>query len=189
MLPTKIYTFTLTAGQTYNLLVQGEYFKLTSTTGAVDVLADFGRLEGMLTGQGLEKTPFNKLTFVNTSGASNTIKVLIGDENFIDAFTGNMTIVANKVPTSGSFANVQKTVTNASTQLLAGNANRQYLLIQNRDPSGSIYINFGAGAATVANGIMITAGGAFELDGCVSTQAIQAIGSIASNANVLAVEG
>jgi glutamate 5-kinase len=84
--------------------------------------------------------------------------------------------------------NVNATVTNVSAQLLAANVNRAYLIIQNKDSAGTIYVNFGA-AATVANGIAIAPGGAYELNGTCSTQQIFAIGSIGSNANVVTVEG
>ena len=79
-------------------------------------------------------------------------------------------------------------MTNASAQLLAANAARQYLLIQNKDGAGNLYIAFGK-AATVANGVRIIPGGAYELVGVCSTQEIRAIGDIASNPNVTTVEG
>lgn len=188
MLPTKIYTFTIASGNAQRMLIAGQYFKILSATGAVSVSSDFGKLDSLISGQGLENTAFPYLLFENVSGASNTIRVLIGDQNFIDGFTGNMSITDNKVAQSGSFANVQSTVTNASTQLVAANGARQYLLIQNKDNAGSIYINFGS-AATVANGVRVIPGGALELDAIVSTQAIFAISDIASNANVVTVQG
>ena len=188
MLPTKKYTITIPANGSYRLLVEGMFFKITACTGAVNVISDFGRLEAIQFGQGLEKTAFSYLLINDASGASNTVTVLVGDQNFIDAQTGNFAVTANKAPQSSSFVNVNATVTTASAQLLAANAARQYLLIQNKDPSGILYITFGA-AATVANGLQISPGGAFELAGTVSTQLINAIGSIASNANVVTVEG
>lgn len=188
MLPTKIYTLTIAANQSQNLLVSGQFFKLLAVTGAVTVESQFGKLESLIAGQGLENTPFSSLLLTDTSGASNTIRLLIGDENFIDGFTGNIAITANKIAQSGSFSNVPKTVTNASAQLLASNTARQYLMIQNKDLSGSIFIAFGV-AATTANGITIGPGSAYELDAIISTQAVFAIGSSASNANILTVEG
>lgn len=188
MLPTKIYTLTIAANQSFRQLVQGQYFKIISATGPVTVQSDFGKLENLTTGQGLEKTPFDYLLLTDASGASNTIKLLIGDENFIDAFTGSMVILAAKAPVSGSFVNVNAAVTNASAQLLAANANRQYLLIQNKDAAGSIFVTFGA-AATAANGIQIAPGASYELATTVSTQAVFAIGSIANNPNIVTVEG
>lgn len=99
------------------------------------------------------------------------------------------TIASNKSATSAAFANTAKTVTSASTQLIAANTARQYLMIQNRDATGNIFLNFGAAAATQANGIKITPGGFWEWDTTIPTTAIQAIGDIASNANILVVEG
>jgi hypothetical protein len=73
--------------------------------------------------------------------------------------------------------------------VLAANANRRYLLIQNNDTAGIIYVRLDGGAATAATGIKIAAGGSYECAGYVPTGAITAIGDIASNANVVAVEG
>ena len=188
MIQSKIYTFDLTAGASKELLVAGDFFLILSSTGAVKVNATFGELDNLTTGNGLEKTHFERLLFTDRSGASNTVRVFIGDENFITGITGAMAVTSNKVPQSGAFVNVNATVTNASAQLLAANAARQYMLVQNKDAAGSIYLNFSA-AATVANGVLIGPGGVYELTGIASTKAINAIGSIASNANIVTVEG
>lgn len=84
--------------------------------------------------------------------------------------------------------NTAKTVTNASSQLLAANAGRKYLLIQNKDSAGTIYVSFGA-AATVANGIKISPGGFWEWDKAIPVNAVHAIGDAANNPNVAVVEG
>ena len=84
--------------------------------------------------------------------------------------------------------NQNKTVTNASAQLLAAKPGRRYLLIQNRDAAGSIFVSFGK-AATTANGVRVVPGGAFELTGTQTEQAIIAIGDVANNANIVTVEG
>lgn len=188
MLPSKKYPITLGANGTQRLLVSGNYFKILAATGAVDVRSDFGRMDSLIFGQGLEKTPFSYLEFRDASGAANNLTIFIGDENFIDGQTGNFAVTATVPVRSASFVNANPTVTTASAQLIAANVNRAYLLIQNKDASGQIYINFGF-AATVANGVQISPGGAYELSGNVSTQQIFAIGSIASNANVVTVEG
>lgn len=188
MKPCKIYTIDLGANASKELLVAGDFFLILTATGLVKIKAPFGELDNVTVGQGLQNTPFERLMFTDKSGASNTITVFIGDENFITGIVGSMAVTSNKVPQSGAFVNVNATVTNASAQLLAANAARQYLLVQNKDTAGSIYLNFGA-AATVANGVAIGPGGVYELTGIASTQAINAIGSIASNANIVTVEG
>jgi hypothetical protein len=102
--------------------------------------------------------------------------------------TNVMQVSINSAPRS-TFVNAQKTVTNASAQLLAGNTNRAYLLIQNNDAAGIVYIGFGAAAVTAANGIKLAPGASYELNSNITTSEIKAIGSIASNANVITVEG
>jgi hypothetical protein len=140
-------------------------------------------------GQGFEKQPYARLEITDASGASNTVRYVIADEGFIAGLSGNMTISSIVPVQSSSFANTAKTVTNASAQLIAANTARKYLLIQNKDAVGNIFVSFGSGAATTANGIKISPGGAYELAQNMSTQELRAIGDIASNTNVLVVEG
>lgn len=183
------YTFDIAANATYRLLVGGAYFKLLATTGNVDIKTQDSDLKGMSAGQGVTGQEFSYLAITDKTGATNTIKIVVSDAEFIDSLNGNVGISTNRVATSAAFANTAATVTNASAQLLAANTSRQYLMIQNKDAAGDIYINFGAGAATTVNGIKIPAGGYFEWFGCVPTSAVQAIGSTASNTNVLTVQG
>lgn len=184
-----IYTDTLTAGQVLPRQFNGAFFKIISSTGPVDIKTSNVNLKGLTAGQGFEKIPFDRVEITDASGASNTIRYIVASEGFLDGLTGSMQITQTVPPRSSSFANTAKTVTNVSAQLVAGNTSRTYLLVQNRDTSGSIYLNFGAGPATTANGVLIGPGGAYEMCDAQSTQAIQAIGSIASNANILVVEG
>lgn len=189
MKPTQIYEFDIAANATFILKVAGEYFKIMGATAPVDVRAEWGKLAGLISGQGLENTPFSYLELTNTSGSANTVRVLVGDRNFVDGMAGSISVSANTVARVSGLASSSKTVTSASAQLLAANAGRSYLLIQNNHASGAIFINFGA-AATLAGCIKIIPGGAFELGAGLScTDAVHAIGDIASNASVVAVEG
>lgn len=186
--PTTTYEFTIPANGSYKLLVAGDYFKILSASGTVDVQADWGSLSGLIAGQGLEQSEFKYLFFRDRSGASNAMRVVIGDEKFVDGMAGTVEVSRAVVPRSANFDNLQKTVTNANGQLLAANTARQYLLIQNKDTAGNVFVAFGK-AATTANGVRVIPGGALELVGVCSTQEIRAIGDIASNANVVTVEG
>jgi len=62
------------------------------------------------------------------------------------------------------------------------------LLIQNNDTAGSIFIEFGS-AATLADGIRLGPLEAFEMGNAQSSQAIFAIGSLASNTKIVIVQG
>lgn len=97
--------------------------------------------------------------------------------------------VGNLPSVSSLFTQAVATVTTTSGQLLSARATRRYLLIQNRNTSGFIYVNVTGAAATVAGGIELGPGESYELATFCPTAAITAIGSIASNPNVLVVEG
>lgn len=116
----------------------------------------------------------------------NAVNVMV--QNALTASVTNDVNVLVK-NTSGAFSQNQKTVTNASGQVLAVNANRRYLMIQNNDAAGDIFVTVDGTAATTAKGLKVPAGGALELAGFVPAGAINAIGSIANNANIVAVEG
>lgn len=187
MKPTGFYEFEVPANGVYRLLVAGDYFKIMTAAGAVNVQAEWGELKGLLAGQGLEDTPFGYLVFADRSGAANPVRVFVGDEKFIDGLGGTVNVGQSAVPKSAAFDNLQKTVGVASAQLLAANAARQYLLIQNNDAANAIWVAFGK-AATLAAGVRIIAGGAYELVGIVTTQEVRAI-AISSNPNIVTVEG
>lgn len=189
MINAAIYTETIGAGLTSRRLFSGSQFKIISATGALNVRTDVVRLDALVSGQGFQSAPFDYLELTDASGASNTIRYVVATEGFIDGITGSMQITATVPVQSVGFANAQKTVTNASAQLIASNTARKYLLIQNKDASGSIWIVFGAVGATQALGVKIGPGANYELPGTVSTQEIRAIGDIASNANIVVVEG
>ena len=189
MKPTQIYTFDVPADGAFNLKVAGEYFKILSSTGALNVRAEWGRLNGIVAGQGLEDSPFSGLELFDASGSVNSVRILIGDEKFIDGLGGAVAVTQNAPARSSGFTSAAVNVTNASAQILAANTGRQYLLVQNNHASASVFLNFGA-AATLAGCIKVIPGGAFELGaGVVCTQAIHAIGDTALNANVVVVGG
>lgn len=131
--------------------------------------------------------PFHEVEFYSATAQTVQIAIRLGQLVYYDqAPTGTANIVA-QVPTRATGANTQKTVTNASAEIVATNASRNYLLIQNKDSAGNIYLNFGA-AATVANGLKIAAGGSYELNSNMLTAAIYSIGDIVINANIVVIE-
>lgn len=181
------YPFSLAAGAVMVLAVSGTQFVVTAATGALSVDLDTGsEFRGLLAGQGYKGAPFGQLVITNTSGAQNDGYIVVSDDDYIDRrITGAVTFA----PLGADFANAQKTVTNASGQLLAANAARKYLLIQNNG-SGDVFVRLDGGVATSATGVKLLAGGgSLELSTVVPSAAITAIGSIASNPDVLAVEG
>lgn len=80
-------------------------------------------------------------------------------------------------------------VTNASTTILAALAGRSYLCVQNKSDTGTIWLNLMGAVCTQANGIKIEPGESFTMEGNrITATAITAIGDIASNTDVVALE-
>ena len=188
MKPTNTYEFNMTPNGAYRLLVSGDYFKILSSSGAVDVEADWGRLTQLTAGQGLEDSEFKYLFFRDRSGGANALRVVIGDEKFIDGMSGAVSVSTNVAARSAVFSNTNVTVTNASAVHAAANFARQYLLIQNKHSSSNLHVTFGA-TATAANGVRISPGGSFESGGVCPTADVHIIGDVASNPDVVIVEG
>lgn len=195
------YKQTFAAAGTWEMNVPGKYFTTLACTLPVTVrfylggkLLDMGEIKGLLSG--LEVTlgdiadtrpAFDRVQIDVQAG--DTVQIGIGNgQARYNRAAGSVAITQNKVAQVAAFDNNQKTVTNASAVLLAANAGRQYLLIQNKDAVGDVFVSFGK-AATAGNGVRVIAGGALELVGVCTTQAIYCIGSIANNANVTTVEG
>lgn len=82
----------------------------------------------------------------------------------------------------------QVIVTNADQLVINANPLRKYLLVQNNDPTNAIYVQFNA-PADAANGVKVAAGVSWELHRNVHTGDVHVIGAVASNPNVVMMEG
>jgi hypothetical protein len=185
-------TLTLTAGQLVRFETAGDFFRLMSAAYALDVRfyrrgAEIAASE-QVSGGYAEKfgESFDAVTLVSASTQAVQFVARLGNQVSYDTPPNGNVTVTN---TGGAFTQASATVTNASGTLLAANAARRYLLIQNNDASGDIFVRLDGTAATLATGVKIPAGGSYELQGYVPVGEVTAIGSIASNANIVTVEG
>lgn len=178
------------AGETKVFYLSGSYFELIDCPSAVDVLLSDrnGGTRARMIGAGqthhVKNTEYSVVSI--TSAAAQTIRFAYGSGEAGTRNTAGSVSISN---TAGAFTQSQKTVTNASAQLLAANTVRRYLFIQNNDAAGIIYVTLDGTAATTAKGIQIAPGASYECQGYVPTGEIRAIGSIANNANIVTVEG
>ncbi|MEV8140611.1 hypothetical protein [Pseudarthrobacter oxydans] len=141
--PTKIYPFTIGAYEVLPLMVQGSYFKILSATGMVDVTGDtFGTVEALQAGQGLRGQDFGRLVVRDRSGGSNMVRLLIGDDQFIDdRISGEVVVIeGNKGRSIAGKAFTATTVFGAAS---AGNVNQV-----------ALYNPVGSGARLVVNNIV-----------------------------------
>jgi hypothetical protein len=188
---------TFASAKTWELNVAGSYFSTLECTQTVSVRfylggkqLDLGEIKGLAAGLevafGVGVNSFDRVQIDVQAG--DTVKVGIGNGQARYNRGAATVTVAQNTQTRAAFANTAAAVTTASAQLSAANAGRQYLLIQNKDTAGSVWINFGA-AATQANGVKIGPGGAWESGSVTPSNAVFAIGDLANNANVVVVEG
>lgn len=191
------FSQTVAGAQTMEFNIPGRYFILLATQLGVNVSfykngkkLDLGDIQGLMSGleavlgnpDDLEPA-FTKV-IITTLGAD-TIQFGIGNGQVrYNRSQGNFAVTNN----SGAGTQTNPTVTNAAAQLLAFNVSRRYLLIQNKDATGNVFVNFST-TATVANGIKIPPGGSLTMDAFACNNAISAIGDIASNANVIVLTG
>lgn len=186
-------THNAVAGSAVKFHEIGNYFHLLETDSAVDVRfykngAIFAEAIGMEGGFFSQPAGgFDAIELV--SAGAQTIKFAISDGTGGYNRTTGTVQVSNLETRQGAFTQGAEIVTNASAELVAANAARRLLIVQNNDAAGNIFITTDGSAATVANGIKIAPGGLILLDVYCPTGAINAIGDIAVNANVTVVEG
>lgn len=188
------YDLNIPASGSQMVAAVGEYIRCAAslvgvTETAIEITPLGGTTFKLLPGQAVNlKKQYSRWLIRNTSGAGSLVgEVMIGDGEFTgERVTGSVT-VANAQSRNGAYSQSVATVTTAASQLLAANSSRLFLMIQNTG-AGNIYVNF-SGTATVANGFKIPPGGAWEAGAYCPTGAVSVIGDIASNPNVIVVQG
>lgn len=188
---TKPYVVNLGANGAYRLLAGGRYFKILSATGLVRIDGANFALSGAKVGQGLKTNEvFQYLHFTDESGAANNVTVLVSGDEFLDAAGANVAITTNKIAVGAYAQTSPATVAGVSTQLLAANALRQYLFVQNNHPTEPVYLNLAGAAAAVAGGLKLLPGDSYECDGAITVAAVNAFSTNAIAAgNLCVIEG
>lgn len=184
---------TLTAGQTVEFYEPGDFLRLLKADSPVKIEfyrngAEISEADGVTTGyaEKLRTGDFDRIRITSATTQAVSLVTRMGTDVFFDAPpTGAVTLSGEQ----SAFAQTVQTVTTTSAQLLAAKPNRRYLLIQNNDASGTIYVTLNGVTATAANGVQIGPGSSYEISGFAPNSAIMAIGNLASNANVIVVEG
>lgn len=89
------YTYTIPANGSVQIPASNDNFIIQASTGPLAVRGDtFGRLRGMVAGQGLKMVPFERLELFDESGAPNTVTLLMTPAEFVNqTFSGSVTIV------------------------------------------------------------------------------------------------
>lgn len=109
-----------------------------------------------------------------------------GAQRFALVGTINANIVTNRNPNVVTVQSVW-TITPTSLGVIGIKSTRQYLLIQNKDQVGTIWVGFSL-VVTQANGIRIGPGESWEWATTIPVGSVNLIGDIASNPNIITLE-
>lgn len=172
------YTYTIPAFGSRQIPAANDNFLVQAATGPVTVRGDtFGTLPRLVAGQGLKLVPFNRLELIDTSGAPNTVTILLSPAEFVNqVFSGSVAIVgalALDVATlntlnrpelpNGSFASLTTFVANTPLTIFtpAANVNGAIVWMAEAGDSTAGTISFLAKASpptTIIDGDVIAAG-------------------------------
>jgi hypothetical protein len=185
-----VESFTATVPIEFTL--PGDFFFLESVPGgSVDVrfrkngsrVAE-GELLAATTGWKSKPTGGYDSVEVTSSLSQNVAFHVVKGEVDVNTFSGSVTVAGV------AHTRAAKQVTNASQQILAANAARKYLFVQNQDPVTNLYVRGDGTAATADNGSAKLPPGAVWEPTPAPTGEVRGIMDAASAANnVHAIEG
>lgn len=91
------YSYTIPAFGSLPIPAANDNFIILAATGTVTVRGDtFGTLANLVAGQGLKMVPFNRLELIDTSGAPNTVTILLTPAEFVNqVFSGSVSVVGD----------------------------------------------------------------------------------------------
>ncbi len=185
------------AGSTEYIGASGAYLRLKYAPGGVALRVQVQELGIDVTldeGDELRvDEPFSGLRLSHSSGSELEYVIQVGRGAAIgSAQVGGSISVSGAISLSGAqgaYTQAVATVTNASGLLIAANSARRVLGVSNQSGTGTVYLNLSGDAATSASGLRLLPGESLWVDSYPPTEAVYAIGDIASNANVIVIEG
>lgn len=179
----------IAAGETKTFAIAGNYIEVLESNGLLDIVL-YSQQGAQKFARGAEqgawmKEPFTNFTLKST--IAQTVKMIVTGWEAGSRRQSGAVAVTN---VNGAFSHDQVNVTNAAggVSLRAANADRRYLLIQNRDAVGNLYVRLDGAVPTAANGIKVEPGGSLELASFVPTGEVRAIADVAA-ASAIVVEG
>jgi hypothetical protein len=171
-----------------HIAIVGDYIRVRAAAVPIRIESpdnnDFLILE---VGDAVTLRHFERLLISHDSGSNQSITLIVGNGERVES-TSSMKIIDKVNPVSqGPVTFSAFTANTTNSVVLPENLNRRFLMIQNRNPTIDIWVNFGA-AAVLSGSVRIPAEGVLLLDSFVPTGAMNVIsGSL--NANCGLFEG
>lgn len=188
----KPYAVSIPAGSVEEFAVVGDYIRLK--TAAVPVsftIEETGESIELEQGDAANLSAFKRVKVAHKDAAAQAIIFYVGNGTSADSAKvgGSVSVSSTPAPVT-TFTQAGATVGIASAQLLAANAARRFLMVQNNDATAIVYLNLTGAAAAVAGGVNLSPGGSLVLDVALTGAAINAIANVATAAGaVTVVEG
>jgi len=182
---------TIQAGQTVKFTDQGNFLRVMSAVAALTVRTyKTGQVltESVGVGAGYAEEfsdYFNEVEIYSATTQAIQLVIRLGSKVYFDAPpTGNVNI-SGQVHTvqdnvNGVFSQNRATLTNVNQTILAANANRRYLMIQNNDTAQTMRVSLNGSAATPSTGFRVPPSGSLEVPNFAVTGAINVIMEAAS---------
>ncbi len=183
----------IAAGQTIEYNEEGDFFRILSAPDPLTVRyyyqgREISEAEGVSQGyaEQFNTKHFDRIQVYSATAQSISFVMRLGNKVYFDKSpTGAVTLSGEQGPYTQAAGSV---LAAGSSQLLAANTKRRYLLIQNNDANGILYLGLDGNPATVAGGVRVEPGFAYESGRYCPSGAITGIGNI-DNANLVIVEG
>lgn len=170
----RIYELKIAPGSIFELAAGGDYVRVR--TSAVDLTIENPEFSEKIiasAGEAYEFTQFKRLQISHDDLADQTVQLIISKGKKADSSKvgGSITIAGQ----NGAASQGRVSLTNVNQVIIAANASRKFLLIQNNDSSAFMRVNIAGVAATAAEGFRIAPGASFEFEHFNVTGAINAI--------------
>lgn len=186
----KPYAVSIPSGSVEEFAVVGDYIRLK--TAAVPVsftIEETGESIELEQGDAANLSAFKRVKVAHKDAAAQAIVFYVGNGTSADsAKIGGSIAVASTPSPAVPYTQTAPAVGTASGLLVAANAARRVLLVQNNSTGGqNVFLNLAGGAATTG-GVKLAPGASLVLDVATPSGAVNAIAD-AAGAVVVVVEG
>ncbi|MHB1430404.1 MAG: hypothetical protein ACYCVW_17105 [Rhodocyclaceae bacterium] len=186
------YAVTIPAGSVEEFAVVGDYIRLKTASVPVQfVVEETGESIELEQGDAANLSKFRRVKVLHADAAQQAIVFYVGNGTSADSSKVGGSIGISSMPAVAvAMTQTANAVGVASAQLVAANAARRFLLIQNTDAAANVFLNVAGAAAVLDQGIKLPPGASVLFDVATPSGAVFAIASAATAAGaVVVVEG
>lgn len=186
------YAVTIPAGSVEEFAVVGDYIRLKTASVPVQfVIEETGESIELEQGDAANLSQFRRVKVSHGEAVDQSIVFYVGNGTSADsAKVGGAIDVASLPAGAVAMTQTANAVGVASAQLVAANASRRLLMIQNNDAAADVFLDVTGAAAVLNQGVKLGPGDSLTLDVWTPSAAVFAIASVATAAGaVVVVEG